>query len=158
LPAVAERPAIQVADAATMSGPARLSERDILGKALELSRLLKPVASSRIVTTLVGGDLAALASGPGMAMLAGIELLPLGLFNLGDLQACIEGGRHVHLVLPGEMEPALAHSRLAAHEALASVVFVRRTDGQAYPALDRPDLAVVDLEVRSASEIAVARR
>lgn len=158
LPTIVERPAIQVADATTMSGPVNLSERDILGKALELSRLLKPVASSRIVTTLVGGDLAALASGPGMAMLAGIELLPLGLFHLGDLQACIEGGRHVHLILPGEMEPALAHSRLAGHQALASVIFVRRSDAQAYPVLDRPDLAIVDIEVHSASEIAITKR
>lgn len=158
LPAIVERPAIQIADAATMSGPITVSERDVLGRALELSRLLKPVTSSRIVTTLVGGDLAALASGPGMAMLAGIELLPLGLFNLGDLQACIEGGRHVHLVLPGEMEPALAHSRLAGHQALASVVFVKRAAGQAFPALDRPDLAIVDIEVRSAADISVARR
>ncbi|WP_353184643.1 AMP-binding protein [Bosea sp. (in: a-proteobacteria)] len=158
LPALATRPTIQVADAATMSGPLPLSERDILAKALELSRLLKPVTSSRIVTTLVGGDLAALASGPGMAMLAGIELLPLGLFNLGDLQACIEGGRHVHLVLPGEMEPALAHSRLADHPALASVVFVRRAGERAFPTLGRPDLAIVDIEARSAEAITVARR
>lgn len=155
---VGKRPMVQVADAATIAGPAALSERDILSKALELSRLLKPVPSSRIVTTLIGGDLAALASGPGMAMLAGIELLPLGLFNLGDLQACIEGGRPVHLVLPGEMEPALARSRLAGHPALASVVFVRRSQEKALPALDRPDLAIVDIEVRSPAEIAVARR
>jgi len=158
LPPVSERPPIQVADATTMAGPVALPERDVLAKALELSRLLKPVASSRIVTTLVGGDLAALASGPGMAMLAGIELLPLGLFNLGDLQACIEGGRHVHLVLPGEMEPALAHSRLAEHQALASVIFVRRAEHPAYPALDRPDLAIVEVEARSASEILISRR
>ncbi len=59
LPPVSERPPIQVADATTMAGPVALPERDVLAKALELSRLLKPVASSRIVTTLVGGDLAA---------------------------------------------------------------------------------------------------
>ena len=61
-----------------------------------------------------------------MAMLTGVELLPLGLFSLGDLQACIEGGRNVHLVVPGAMEPALARSRLASHPALASLVFVQR--------------------------------
>lgn len=158
LPTIAERPQLQVADAVTMTGPFALSERDVLGKALQLSRLLKPVTSSRIVTTLVGGDLAALASGPGMAMLTGVELLPLGLFSLGELQACIEGGRHVHLVVPGEMEPALAHSRLASHHALASVVFVQRAGASAYPALDRPDLAIVDIDSRSAAEIVVARR
>ncbi len=159
LPELDGRPAIQVADAGTMAGPFAVSEREVLGKALELSRLLKPTTSSRIVTTLVGGDLAALASGPGMAMLTGVELLPLGLFHLGDLQACIEGGRDVHLVLPGEMEPALAHSRLAGHRALASVAFVQRAgQKRAYPALDRPDLAIVDIDVRSACEIAITRR
>jgi hypothetical protein len=159
LPEVADRPSLQVANALTLAGRAVISERDVLGKALDISRLLKPLSSSRIVTTLVGGDLAALASGPGMAMLTGVELLPLGLFNLGDLQACIEGGRNVHLVLPGAMEPALAHSRLASHPALSSLVLVQRPDEhRALPAIDRPDLAIVDIDVRSAGEITVMKR
>jgi hypothetical protein len=159
LPIVAERPALGVADSVTLAGPLRISERDLLGKALEISRALKPMSSSRIVTTLVGGDLAALASGPGMALLTGVELLSLGLFSLGDLQACIEGGRNVHLVLPGAMEPALAHSRLAAHPALSSLVLVHRPgEHRALPAIDRPDLAIVDIEVRSAAEIDVVKR
>ncbi|KPF71856.1 hypothetical protein IP69_05120 [Bosea sp. AAP35] len=159
LPEVAERAALQVVDAVSLAGPLAVSERDLLGKALDISRLLKPMASSRIVTTLVGGDLAALASGPAMALLTGVELLPLGLFSLGDLQACLEGGRNVHLVLPGAMEPALAHSRLAAHPALASLVFVHRPTGsRALPAVDRADIAIVDIDVMSAAEIAVSRR
>lgn len=159
MPEVERRMALQVVDAATLGGPMAVSERDVLGKALEISRLLKPMASSRIVTTLVGGDLAALASGPAMAMLTGVELLPLGLFSLGDLQACIEGGRNVHLVLPGTMEPALAHSRLASHPALASLVFVQRSAGdRALPAVDRQDIAIVDVDVTSAAEISVSRR
>ncbi len=159
LPAVVTRAAVQVVDPLTLTGPVAVSERAILGKALEISRLLKPMASSRIVTTLVGGDLAALATGPGMALMTGVELLPLGLFSLGDLQACIEGGRSAHLILPGANEPALARSRLAAHPALASIVFVQRPgDTRAYPALDRANLAIVDVGVRSPSEIAVSRR
>lgn len=159
LPEVEQRMAFQVVDAATLAGPMAVSERDVLGKALEISRLLKPMASSRIVTTMVGGDLAALASGPAMAMLTGVELLPLGLFSLGDLQACIEGGRNVHLVLPGAMEPALAHSRLASHPALASLVFVQRPAGsRALPAIDRPDVAIVDIDATSAAEVTVSRR
>ena len=131
----------------------------LLGKALDISRALKPTVSSRIVTTLVGGDLAALASGPGVAMLSGLELLPLGLFNLGDLQACIEGGRSVHLVLPGAMEPALAHSRLAGHPALASLVFVHRAnEPRGLPAIDRPDVAIVDIEAHSAGDVTVSKR
>lgn len=158
LPDRLERPELQVIDAVTFNAPARISERALLGKALEISRTLKPATSSRIVTALIGGDLAALASGPGMALLTGVELLPLGLFSLGDLQACMEGGRSVHLVLPGAMEPALAHSRLAGHPALASLVFVQREPERAYPSIDRPDIAVVDIEVRSAAEIEVVKR
>jgi len=159
LPEDGGRPALQVADAVSLAGPLPVSERDLLRASLEISRALKPEASSRIVTTLVGGDLAALASGPGMAMLTGVELLPMGLFSLGDLQACLAGGRKVHLVLPGTMEPALAHSRLAAHPALSSLVFVHRpAEHRALPAIDRPDVAVVDIEVRSAAEIVVAKR
>ncbi|MFJ5369905.1 AMP-binding protein [Bosea sp. CER48] len=159
LPGPVERPLLQVVDAVTLAGPQQISERELLGKALDISRALKPMTSSRIVSTLVGGDLAALASGPGMAMLTGVELLPLGLFHLGDLQACIEGGRSVHLVLPGSMEPALAHSRLAGHPALASLVFVHRAgSAHAHPAIDRPDLAIVDIAVHSAADITVTRR
>ena len=159
LPERIGRPTLQVVDAVTLTGLETITERDILGKALEISRLLKPLSSSRIVTTLVGGDLAALASGPGMAMLTGVELLPLGLFSLGDLQACIAGGRNVHLVLPGAMEPALARSRLAGDPALASLVFVHRADDErALPAIDRPDLSIVDIEVRSAAQIEISRR
>lgn len=159
LPEVEQRPGLLVVDATTMAGPVEVSERDVFGKALEISRLLKPMDSSRIVTTLVGGDLAALASGPAMAMLTGVELLPLGLFSLGDLQACTEGGRNLHLVLPGTMEPALAHSRLASHPALASLVFVHRPAGnRTLPAVDRPDIAIVDIDVTNAAEIAVSRR
>jgi hypothetical protein len=153
------RAPVLVVDTATLSAPQPVSERDILGKALDISRLLKPLASSRIVTTLVGGDLAALASGPGMAMLTGVELLPLGLFSLGDLQACIAGGRSVHIVLPGAMEPALARSRLVSDPAIASLVLVHRPqESRALPAIDRPDVAIVDLDVRSAAEIVVRRR
>lgn len=159
LPAPGGRAAIQVADARTLAGPLAISERDLLAKALDISRLLKPLASSRIVTTMVGGDLATLASGPAMAILTGVELLPLGLFNLGDLHACLDGGRKAHLIVPGAMEPALARSKLASHPGLASLVFVQRTgESRSYPALDRPDIAIVDIDVRSAAEVEVTRR
>lgn len=159
LPDEIERPALQVVDADSLAGPFVVSERELLGKALDISRLLKPMASSRVITTLVGGDLAALAAGPAMAILTGVELLPLGLFSLGDLHACLEGGRKAHLVVPGAMEPALARSKLASHPALASLVFIQRKAGRrSHPALDRPDIAIVDIDVRSASEIEVARR
>lgn len=159
LPEQAKRAAIRVVDALTLAGPVAVTEKTVLARSLEISRLLKPLASSRIVTTLVGGDLAALAAGPGMALLTGVELLSLGLFSLGDLQACMAGGRNIHLVIPGAMEPALAHSRLAGDPALASLVLVHRPGAErALPALIRPDLAIVDIEVKGAAEIEVTRR
>jgi hypothetical protein len=159
LPVGQPRPALQVVDARTFAGPLPVSEKMVLGRALEMSRLVKPLASSRIVTALVGSDLAALSCGPGMSLLTGVELLPLGLFSLGDLQACLEGGRKAHLVLPAAMEPSLARSKLASHPALASLVFVQRElGGRALPAIDRPDIAIVDVAVRSAAEISLSRR
>lgn len=159
LPEQTDRAALQVVDALTLAGPSMVTEKTVLGRSLEISRLLKPLASSRIVTTLVGGDLAALATGPGMAMLTGVELLSLGLFSLGDLQACMAGGRNIHLVIPGAMEPALAHSRLAGDPALASLVLVHRPEhDRALPAINRPDLAIVDIAVKGAADISVARR
>jgi hypothetical protein len=57
------------------------------------------------------------------------------------------------------MEPALAHSRLAGHPALASLVFVHRaTEARSLPAIDRPDVAIVDIEAHSAGEITVNKR
>jgi hypothetical protein len=57
------------------------------------------------------------------------------------------------------MEPALAHSRLAGHPALASLVFVQRApEARSFPAIDRPDVAIVDIEARSARDITVSKR
>lgn len=155
----AQRGEIRAVDGQNLAGPFALSEQQVLARALEISRLLKPLASSRIVTTLVGGDMAALATGPGIALLTGVELLPLGLFALEDLRACLEGGRKVHLVLPGSMEPALARSRLGSHAALASLVFVQRAEeGPCSLTIDRPDIAIVEVESVSAAEVTVRRR
>ncbi|WP_332685239.1 AMP-binding protein [Bosea sp. (in: a-proteobacteria)] len=153
------RSTISVVDGRSFAGPFAVAEKEVLAKALEISRALKPLASSRVVTTLVGADLAALATGPGIALLTGVELLPLGLFVLDDLRACLEGGRMVHLVVPGAMEPALARSRLGGHKALSSLVFVRRADEEpAALSIDRPEIAIVDVTVHAASAIEIARR
>lgn len=159
LPALASRSPLHIVEPRGLDGPHAVSERAILAGALAVSRLLKPMASSRIVSALSGCDLASLATGPGAALLTGAELLPLGLFSHGDLQACLEGGRTVHLVAPAALESALARSRLGGHDALASVVFVHRPgDAPALPALDRPELTIVDLHAGSATGIEVARR
>lgn len=150
---------IMAIDGKSLAGPFALAEKLVLAKSLEVSRALKPLSSSRIVTTMVGGDLAALSTGPGIALLTGVELLPLGLFSLNDVHACLAGGRKVHLVVPGAMEPALARSRLGSHPALESLVFVQRPeDGRATPTIERPDIAIVDIESISAAEIRVRRR
>ena len=159
LPTIEERAAIQVVDPLAIDTVMRLEERQLLATALDISRLLKPMENSRIVSAMIGGDLASLAAGPAMALLTGVEFLPLGLFSLGDLQACMEGGRHVHLVLPGTMEPAIAQSKLAAHKALASLVFVHRpSETRTLPAIDRPDIAIVDVDVKNAAELLASRR
>jgi len=153
------RSTISVVDGKSYAGPFPVAEKEVLAKALEISRVLKPLASSRVITTLVGGDLAALATGPGISLLTGVELLPLGLFMLDDLRACLEGGRSVHLVIPAAMEPALARSRLGGHKALASLVVVGRAeDPPEALRIDRPDLAIVDVRMRSPAEISVSRR
>lgn len=153
------RSAISVVDSRSFAGPFALGEKEVLAKALEISRVLKPLASSRIITTLVGADLAALATGPGISLLTGVELLPLGLFVLDDLRACLEGGRMVHLVMPATMEPALARSRLGGHASLSSLVFVRRAGEEPVAlAIDRPDIAVVDVTVLGATSLEIARR
>lgn len=155
----AVRAPIRMADGQSFAGPFAVSEKEVLVKALEISRVLKPLASSRLITTLVGGDLAALATGPGIALLTGVELLPLGLFVLDDLRACLEGGRMVHLVIPAAMEAALARSKLGSHQALSSLVVTRR-DGEddGLPRLDRPDLAIVDVITHEPERVEVRRR
>jgi hypothetical protein len=155
----AVRAPIRVVDGHSLAGPFAVSEKEVLVKALEISRVLKPLASSRLITTLVGGDLAALATGPGIALLTGVELLPLGLFVLDDLRACLEGGRMVHLVIPAAMEPALARSKLGGHKALASLVVTRRAgEGDGLPQLDRSDLAIVDVITHEPERVEVRRR
>lgn len=155
----AVRAPIRVVDGDSLAGPFAVSEKEVLVKALEISRVLKPLASSRLITTLVGGDLAALATGPGIALLTGVELLPLGLFVLDDLRACTEGGRMVHLVIPAAMEPALARSKLGSHKALASLVVTRRIgEDDGLPRLDRQDLAIVDVITHAPERVEVRRR
>ncbi len=156
---VSARSTISVVDGRSFAGPFAVEEKEVLAKALEISRVLKPLASSRIITTLIGADLAALATGPGIALLTGVELLPLGLFALDDLRACLEGGRMVHLVVPAAMEPALARSRLSGHKALSSLVVVRRAgEDEGLPRLDRPDIAIVDVTVEEPDRVEVKRR
>lgn len=158
VPAMA-RSTISVVDGRSFAGPFAIGEKEVLAKALEISRVLKPLASSRVITTLVGADLAALATGPGIALLTGVELLPLGLFVLDDLRACLEGGRMVHLVVPATMEPALARSRLGEHKALSSLVVVRRAgEDEGLPRLDRPDLAIVDVIAHEPERLEIRRR
>lgn len=158
LPTPAPRPPLLVVSSADGNRVLSVTEHDVLSAALSVSRTLKPLVSARIVTTLVGGDVASLATGPAMALLTGIELLPLGLFDLGELRACIASGRPAHLVIPGAMEPALAGSRLGWDEALASLIVVHRHGERSLPMLDRPNLPIVDVTVSGATEIIVDRR
>jgi hypothetical protein len=123
---------------------------------LEVARALRPTPGSRIVTTLIGGDLAAWATSLGAGFLAGIEIAPIGLFSLAALQASLSDGTPVHLVLPATLESALLNSDLARHKALASLVLVHRG---AAPAAERtPGPAVVDVSRLAPDRIEVKRR
>ena len=152
------RPPLLIGGSAEPPVLTALPERPLLAAALALSQSMKPLASARIVTTLVGSDLAALASGPAMALLTGVELLPLGLFDLGDLRACIASGRATHLVIPGAFEPALATSRLAWNPTLESLIVVHRGGERALPEIDRPDLTIVDVRADGPTRLTIERR
>jgi AMP-binding enzyme len=133
-----------------------LNEQSMLTASLEMARLLRIAPSSRILTTMIGGDLASLASGLGASLLTGAEFLPLGLFRLSDLWASMTDGRRVHLVLPAAIEPAVLRAGLGQHEAVASLVFVHQggLDGQLRrPAGMRAATALFDLAAPSADQI-----
>lgn len=137
----------------TLIGDALLIEAS-----LEVARALRPTPNSRIVTTMVGGDLAAWATSLGAAALAGLEVAPLGLFSLQKLWASLSDGVPVHLVAPAALEAALEASGLARHKAIASLVYVH---AQEPPRSDRPATlgpAIVDVTRLAADRIAVRRR
>ncbi len=76
---------------------------------------------------MTGGSLAALASSLGLAVIAGAELVPLGLFSLTGLWSSFAGGRPVHLVMPAGVEDAMLASGMLSHRGLASIAFIHRS-------------------------------
>jgi AMP-binding enzyme len=152
---------ILTVDARTMRLNDSLNDNSILSASLEMARLLKISPSSRILTTLIGGDLASLASGLGASLLTGAEFLPLGLFRLSDLWAGLTDGRRVHLVLPVAIENAVLRAGLGQHEAVASLVFVHQgaLDGRPLrPEGVRAGTAIFDLAAPSVDRIAARLR
>lgn len=147
---------ILTVDARTMRLNDSLNESSMLSASLEMARLLKISPTSRILTTLIGGDLASLASGLGASLLTGAEFLPLGLFRLSDLWSSLTDGRRVHLVLPVAIESAVLRAGLGQHEAVASLVFVHQgaLDGRLQRSADvRAGTAIFDLAAPSVDRI-----
>lgn len=101
-----------------------LAEAKVLEMALDVVQALQIAPGARIVSTLLGGHLAALATGPAAALMTGASYQPLGLFSRAALAASLSGIEPVHLVLPGNMEKAFSQSSLNSHPSLTSVVFV----------------------------------
>lgn len=147
---------ILTVDSRTMRLNDSLNDNSMLSASFDMARLLKIAPTSRIMTTLIGGDLASLASGLGVSLLTGAEFLPLGLFRLNDLWSSLADGRRVHLVLPAAIEGAVLRAGLGHHEAVASLVFVHHgtLDGRPVRAeAVQAGTAIFDLAAPSADRI-----
>ena len=101
-----------------------LDEPVLIAASLEVARELRATPGSRIITTMVGMDLASLASSFGTGLMAGLEVTPLGLFSLARLWACLSGSIATHLVVPAALEEALVQTGVTSHKALASLILV----------------------------------
>jgi mycobactin salicyl-AMP ligase len=105
----------------------QVTEPEFLALSLEIARALGIAPTSRILTTLVSGNLVSMASGLGAALLTGAEFSPLGLFKLNQLWASFADGKSIHLVAPASIEPAIVQSGLMAHKGLAGLLLVHPT-------------------------------
>jgi hypothetical protein len=101
-----------------------LPEAALMAASLDMARELRATPGSRIITTMVGTDLASLATSFGAGLLAGLEITPLGLFSLARLWACLSNSITTHLVVPASLEEALIQTGATNHKALTSLVFV----------------------------------
>jgi mycobactin salicyl-AMP ligase len=141
------------------SEPSVITEDDIMAGALEIARCITPVPGSRIITTMTGVDLATVATSFGTALLAGMEVTPLGLFSLARLWASLSDGAQLHIVAPGALEEAFVQTGLAEHRSVASLVFVHEP-GVEMPPRERPakGCMVIDVTRPSAASMRTARR
>lgn len=126
---------------------AHLTETQVLEAGLRVVQALEIAPEARIASTMLGGDLPALATGLAAALLSGAEFMPLGLFSLDALEAGLTGGRKVHLVAPAATATALVKAGIAHHPAIASLVLVHLA-GLPVESLALPgpvDVAVIDV-------------
>lgn len=101
-----------------------LNEPALMAASLEVARELRATPGSRIITTMVGMDLASIASSFGTGLMAELEVTPLGLFSLARLWACLSSSITTHLVVPAVLEEALVQTGVTSHKALASLILV----------------------------------
>ena len=124
-----------------------LTETQVLEAGLRVVQALEISPEACIASTLLGGDLAALAAGLAAALLSGATFMPLGLFSLEAIEASLNVSRKVHLVAPAATATALFKAGLAHHPAIASLVLVHPAGQPAgNPALPGTiDVAVIDV-------------
>jgi hypothetical protein len=147
-------PLVHVRDAAGQS--AALDEASVVAAAVELGRQARITGQGRILSLMMGADLAALASGPYLAAVTGAELLPLGHFQLSALWAALAEGVPTCLVAPASIEAALAEAGIIGHEGVNSVVLIHRDDrGAAASATTR---GVIDVLRQADGSLAIMPR
>ncbi len=139
-PAAADAaPVIHVRDAVGRS--ATLDEPAIVAAAVEMGRYLRNLGQGRIVSLMMGADLAALASGPYLAAVTGAEFMPLGHFQLSALRAALADGVPTCLIAPAVIEHALIAAGVVGHAPISGIVFVHREDGGREDGNGRADAA-----------------
>lgn len=143
-----------------VAGLANLSEASVLEAGLKVVQALEIAPDSRILTTQLGADLPALATGLAAALLSGAEYMPSGLFSLAGLEAGLQGDRKTHLVAPASTASALLKAGLAHHPAVATLVFIHAQTKTVHAhALPVPaEIPVVDIFCPSGSEIEILVR
>jgi hypothetical protein len=148
-------PALSVRDARGRAS--RFDEEAVVTAAVELGRHVRLGATSRILSLLIGADLATLASGPYLAAVTGAELLPLGHFQLSALWAALADETPTCLVAPAAVEDALRDAGVIGHPSVGSVVLVHHpaAEGRPDPA---PEHGVIDIITDSEGGVMIAPR
>lgn len=106
-------------------GPSRPLYRagsSVVAAAMNLLIPTRIEPGDRILSLVAPDDLRGLATGVAAALVSGATLECHGLFDSPALARALDGAVRTHLVAPGWLEPALAHSGIAA--GLASTILV----------------------------------
>lgn len=137
-----------------------IEEAVLLEAARHLVRLLDIRPDTRVASTLLGGHLSALVTGPVASLLAGAQFMPLGLFTLERLEAALADGVATYLVVPARTASAFFAAGLAGHPAVAALVLVH--DGKAPadipPLPGQAEIPVVDVFTSTPTTLTLVAR